>query len=159
MKLITQLIALTLLTITGTATWAQYIWVDENGRKQFSDQPPPVTIPAHNILKSAPQLAPTNNTPSASSTPIKQQESLAEKNMAYQKRRDAQIAQQQKDMQEAQAATAKADTCKRAQAYKQGLDSGSRISQVDEKGIRSFMTDEQRTAAQAETNKLIQDCH
>jgi type IV secretory pathway VirB10-like protein len=39
---------------------AQYMWLDASGRKVFSDQPPPITVPNKNIKKQP------NNTASAS---------------------------------------------------------------------------------------------
>ncbi|HVL74811.1 MAG TPA: DUF4124 domain-containing protein, partial [Noviherbaspirillum sp.] len=40
-----------MLATFATAVQAQYVWVDERGRKQFSDMPPPASVPAHRILK------------------------------------------------------------------------------------------------------------
>ena len=52
------------LTLTAAiAAQAQYQWVDKDGRRVFSDRPPPADIPAKNVLTQprgarAPQAAP-----------------------------------------------------------------------------------------------------
>lgn len=136
-----------------SSSFAQYVWLDENGHKQFSDQPPPHNTPTSKIIKTRPLPIQQDHPTSA---PVA--ETLAEKNTAYQKRRDAQIAQAQKEAEEAKAAAAKSEYCKRTRAYKQSLDSGLRITQMNEKGERSFMNDTERLKAQNEVNQSLQTC-
>ena len=45
-----------LLYVLAAGASAQYIWLNEKGRKQFSDTPPPASVPKHRILKDTPDL-------------------------------------------------------------------------------------------------------
>lgn len=64
-----------LLLLAVACTWAlgaaaQWQWIDKDGRKVFSDRPPPAEVPAKSILKQpggAPVARPAT-TPEASST-------------------------------------------------------------------------------------------
>jgi hypothetical protein len=49
-----KLLRLTLLGLAlalPAAGFAQWQWIDQDGRKVFSDQPPPVEVPAKSILR------------------------------------------------------------------------------------------------------------
>ena len=51
--------------------FAQWQWIDKDGRKVFSDRPPPADVPDKNILRQpnmrAPAAAPTQTPPAAQS--------------------------------------------------------------------------------------------
>lgn len=74
------LIAL-LAGFTASTAIAQWQWIDEHGRKTFSDRPPPPHIPEKNILKS-PVVARTvtADTLPKAELPEDSQEETAEKN-------------------------------------------------------------------------------
>src|SRR5450830_65277 len=74
---------------------AQYLWVDAKGIKQFSDQPPPPSIPLKNILK-APKGQPSAATaaaeaPAGADAPAapaaKAPPTLAQRELDFQKRK------------------------------------------------------------------------
>ncbi|TNF62372.1 MAG: DUF4124 domain-containing protein, partial [Burkholderiales bacterium] len=46
----TLLLAVSMTLATGWAH-AQWQWVDDAGRKVFSDTPPPATVPERNVLR------------------------------------------------------------------------------------------------------------
>ena len=48
---IKKTIAIILLQIVAGAAFAQFAWIDPNGVRQYSDQPPPASIPKNKILK------------------------------------------------------------------------------------------------------------
>ncbi len=54
-----------LLSLACLAAQAQWQWIDNAGRKVFSDQPPPLDIPAKNILKQPAKAASVANMPVA----------------------------------------------------------------------------------------------
>src|SRR3569833_2369090 len=55
-----------LLSMAAAVAAAQYAWIDERGVRQYSDQPPPASVPKQRILK-APGAAYTP--PAASAQP------------------------------------------------------------------------------------------
>jgi hypothetical protein len=61
--------ALTLLPALGATQW---LWLDEAGRRVYSDQPPPPAVPAARILRQPGVAAPalwTGSAPATASTP------------------------------------------------------------------------------------------
>lgn len=156
-----SLIVLAIFLTMSTSSLAQYVWIDENGHKQFSDHAPPASVPKSKILK-----YPSKATDDMSSAPpaadanekVKQPESLAEKELAYKKRRDELAAKEKKDAADAKAATTKRENCNRLKAYKQTLDSGQNIAQIDATGARSFMTNEKRTQELNELRQNMNEC-
>jgi hypothetical protein len=163
-------IALAALTVNSVAI-AQYMWVDEKGVKQFSDRPPPSSVPAGRILKqpggAAHSVAPANektertdNSSSVSSTPAKDKApmTVAEKNADFQKRRAEQADKEKKADEQAHAAAEKTKNCERAESYKRELESGERVVRTDRNGERIHISDAQRATEMNDTRRLLQDC-
>lgn len=151
------------LTISASAL-AQYAWIDENGHKQFSDQAPPASVPKNKILKYAGKTptdvssVPSTTTAADANEKTKQPESLADKELAYKKRRDELAAKEKKDEADAKRAATKRENCSRMKAYKQSLDSGQNIAQIDASGARSFMTNEKRAQELNELRQNMSEC-
>lgn len=136
---------------------AQWQWVDNAGRKVFSDQPPPTDIPAKNILKQprnapAPAVATPVAAPSgtasaavaAAAPPLsKDDRELLDKK----KKAEAQAAAKLKEEADLQART-KATNCENAKANQALLDSGVRIAVTNAKGEREFLDDAGRATEQ-----------
>ena len=155
------LLSVAMLVISSSAM-AQYVWLDDSGAKQFSDQPPPANIPKNHILKFAgrtPDSQTALDADVAGSAPAKAPPSLAEQEMEYKKRHQEQVAKQQKEEEAAKNAAIKADSCRRQRDYKQSLDSGMRIAQTDANGNRSFLTDDKRAEEQATVNQYLATCN
>lgn len=147
------------LCSTGTA-FAQYVWIDERGVKQFSDMPPPATIPASRILKqpgSKPVDAAEGATPSPPQ-PSKPEMTTAEKNAEFRKRKTEQAEKEKKAAEETRVASEKAKYCERARDYLRALESGERLTHTDRNGERAFLSDEQRQRETKETRRIVQDC-
>lgn len=143
-------IAFATCLLISTSTWAQYVWIDENGRKQYSDQAPPASVPESKILKFKGKATDNANpTSNKQDEKLKQPETLAEKNAAYKKRQDELLAQEKKAADEAKTAKAKSDYCKRAKEYKQTLESGQRLAN---------MTDEKRAQDLNELQQSMSEC-
>ncbi|WP_151446598.1 DUF4124 domain-containing protein [Lacisediminimonas profundi] len=157
--------------------WGQYVWMDEKGVKQYSDRPPPPSVPANRILKPArngPAAAavqpaePAAGTaasaggasPAASAAPAgnKPAPSLSDRNADFNKRRAEQAAKDKKAGEQERLAQEKAKNCERAASYKRNLESGARVARVDRNGERSFLTDEQRAQELREAAKLLEGC-
>jgi hypothetical protein len=152
-----KLLRLTLLGIAlalPAAGFAQWQWIDKDGRKVFSDQPPPSDIPAKSILRqpgagksswvapaeatSAPQAAKAAaNAPKLSG----KDKELEEKK----KQADAAEAEKKKERDD-EIAKARADSCERAKHAKATFDSGIRITRLNKQGEQEFLDDNARAA-------------
>ncbi|CAN7366494.1 DUF4124 domain-containing protein [Pseudoduganella sp. LjRoot289] len=161
---------------------AQYMWLDEKGLKQLSDQPPPPSVPQNRILKQprTPGAAlPAHGTSNAAqgaaaeaSTPapgadgaaaapeakVKRPPTLADRNADFAKRKTESQAAEQKASEEAARKSEAASNCAAARGDKAALDSGARISQYDKDGQRSFLSDEQRAERSKRNQKILADC-
>ena len=161
-----------------TAAHAQYQWVDKDGRRVFSDRPPPADVAPKNIVsqprgstaavvRSAP-AAPANEpaageasvaakpaAPAASAAPGAGVDKALEE-----KKKQAEAAEAaKKKAEEQKIAAAKADHCKRAMNSKSSLDSGMRMARMNDKGEREVLDDAQRAAELKRVNAIIaSDC-
>jgi Domain of unknown function (DUF4124) len=161
----------TLSVFVSMSAMAQYMWLDAAGRKVFSDQPPPASIPAKRILQqpskaaaSTPVAAADENTtaegdadgskPAAKAKPVAvpaQPVVKKDKDLeAAKKKADDEVAAKKKAEEEVRN-VAKADNCVRAKQAKTTLDSGVRLGQINAKGERVLMDDASRTV---ETKRL-----
>lgn len=157
----------------AVAAWAQYVWLDEKGVKQFSDMPPPASISKNRILKEprnvsqsasealpgtsdggAQNPAPTTATAVKTNIPM----TTAEKNADFQKRRREQAETEKKAAEQAKLAADKSKNCERARAYNRALESGERIAHTDKSGERAFLSDEQRDKEIRETKRMLDEC-
>ncbi|MES2260081.1 MAG: DUF4124 domain-containing protein [Pseudomonadota bacterium] len=150
------------------AARAQYIWLDDKGLKQLSDQPPPPSVPQNRILKQPrqPGGAPATNAappaaaadgevaaPDAAQQPKpKLPASVAERNADYTKRRAEAQASEQKATQEAAKKAEQASNCESVRNNQRALDDGIRMTTYDKSGQRVIMSDAER-AQQAKRNQ------
>jgi hypothetical protein len=149
---------------------AQYVWLDEKGTKQYSDMPPPASIPLKRILKepgspsrtlsAAPAEPDAKETPPAAADKEKDAPpmTIAEKNADFQKRRAEQAEKEKKAAAEAQMAADKAKNCEQARAYQRALQSGERLARTDKSGERYFLSDEQRAKEAQEAKRVVDAC-
>lgn len=164
--------ATVLLACTGMAQ-AQYLWVDAKGIKQFSDQPPPPSVPLSHILKAPKGQPSVQNTAeaeaaaaaaaaaSAAIAPVagpKGPPTLAEREADYTKRQKDKGEQDKKEREEKNNRMAQADNCERARAAKAVLDSGTRIGTTGKNGERTVMDDPARAAEGVRIEKILAGC-
>jgi hypothetical protein len=149
MKRILVLVAMLALAIPASAQ--QYKWVDEKGRTQYGDTPPP-GAKATRLRPPPPGSAPA---PAAKGAPL----TAAERDAAYRKRQlDAQKDKEKQDVAQQQADALK-ENCARTQEYLRALESGQRISRTDSKGERYYIDDAQRAAEIAQARQSVsQSC-
>jgi hypothetical protein len=143
--------------------FAQWQWLDKDGRKVFSDQPPPADIAPNRILKAPPGRAPAAapvDAPVATSTAAALPKPTGKDPILDQKRKEAEAADAaKKKAEQEKMALAQAENCSRAKASKATLDSGVRIAQMNAKGEKEYMDDSQRAAETQRVNQLIaRDC-
>ena len=169
------------LTLAATmAAHAQYQWIDKDGRRVFSDRPPPADVPQKNVLKeprgssaavvrSAP--APAAATPAVGEAPASAPAAAAKPaatasapagvdKALEEKKKQAEAAEAaKKKAEEQKIAAARAENCKRAMNAKATLDSGMRMARLNDKGEREVLDDAQRAAELKRVNQIIaQDC-
>lgn len=138
------------------AALAQWQWIDNDGRKVFSDRAPPADIPAKNVLKqplhrtaatqAASSIAPIQaaSAPAAKASDLKLTGKDSELE-AKRKQAEAEEAAKKKAEEEKQAKL-KEENCGRAQKALITMQSGIRISTTNAKGEREFMDDASRAA-------------
>jgi hypothetical protein len=134
------------LSLSATAQWQ---WLDKDGRKVFSDLPPPADIPEKDILRKPNQRGKSGSVPAqAPATPGVPKTAGADKELVDKKKQvekqaaEADAAKRKAD--EERVARVKADNCAQAQKAKAGLDSGARMARTNEKGEREFYDDSMR---------------
>lgn len=148
---------------------AQWQWVDKDGRKVFSDQPPPADVPPSQIVRQPgmrPAAAPAATAPAPTAqaapatapAPAGRDKGLDKSLEEKRKQAEAAAAAAKKAEEERLAAT-KAENCKRAREGKNALDSGIRLARVNDKGEREVMDDGQRAAEAKHLQAVIdRDC-
>ncbi len=146
------------------SAFAQWQWIDKDGRKVFSDRSPPADVNEKDILKrpggkaalpiavisapaaASPAVAITVAKASAPKLTGKDAQLEAKKKLAEDEDAAAKKAEAEK------MAIAKAENCDTAKRSLTTLDSGVRIAQTNNKGEREIMNDEKR----ADEKKRIQ---
>jgi hypothetical protein len=132
---------------------AQWQWIDKDGRKVFSDQPPPAGTPGDKILKRPgnrpPEPEPTAAapaSPSAAAAASMPRVSGKDKELEEKRKQAAAVEADKKKAQEEEQAKLKADNCTRAKQAKATIDSGVRLTVTNPKGEREIMDDNARAA-------------
>jgi hypothetical protein len=159
-------VALALATTSfALSAFAQWQWIDKDGRKVFSDRSPPAEVKEKDILKrpgGRGSVALAAATESAPAAPALASSAAAKGSAPKLTGKDAQLEAKKKQAEEEEAArkkaeeekvaVAKADNCSQAKRYLTTLDSGVRIANTNAKGEREIMDDSKR----AEEKKRVQ---
>ena len=144
------------LAASGAASAQTYRWVDEKGRVQYSDQPPPGKLKEQRTLKPPPpglgDAAPEDK--GTASRP----RTLAEEEAAF-RRRAAERDKSRKEEEDRVAdSKAGAQGCERAKRELGLLESGVRIQRMDAKGEIQYMEDEERAREMARLRSITGTC-
>ncbi|MDO8904513.1 DUF4124 domain-containing protein [Hydrogenophaga sp.] len=158
------LAAIVLLAISQVAV-AQWQWVDNTGRKVFSDTPPPAGIPDKNVLQRpgarapvAPPAEPGEEAASAAA-PAAPKPPARDEQLEARKRQAEAAEEAKKKADDARVAKLRAENCERAQRAKATMDSGVRIATTNAKGEREIMDDAARAAETRRLSDIMQrDC-
>ncbi len=172
-----KLVLLTLACTWAMGASAQWQWLDKDGRKVFSDRPPPMDVPQKNILKQPgigkqPPQTPKATLEAASAAtgtaaPASAAASAPALPAAAGKDKKLEEAKAKTDAEEAakkkaeaeRVAKARAENCARANKAKETLTSGGLIGNINAKGERGFMDDATRAAELKRANDVIaSDC-
>jgi hypothetical protein len=165
-------VALVILN-SGIAAHAQYVWLDEKGRKQYSDMAPPANIPKSRILQepgtavrsvsqttSAASTEKDENSVNSGSPSVKAKApmTIAEQNAEFQKRRIEQADKEKKAAEKTKSDADKAKNCDRARVYNRSIESGERLARTDQSGERYFLSDDQRAQESRDVRRILEDC-
>ncbi len=163
-----RIILLAITCAVAPFAHAQWQWVDKDGRKVFSDQPPPASVLDKDIVKrpgprtaaaaeAAAQAAsaPASATAAASAPRI----SGKDKDLEEKKRLTQAADAERKKADEEALAKGRADNCERAKKSKALFDSGVRMATTNAKGEREIMDDAARTVERRNLEGVIaRDC-
>lgn len=173
-----------LLLLAVACTWAmgaaaQWQWIDKDGRKVFSDRPPPQEIPEKSILKQPGGYVPRAAQPAAAApsgddaqAPAAQGTAAAAPKLAAsapgtgkdkaleEKKAQAEAAEAaKKKLADEKLAKDKAENCVRAQSAKAVFDSGKPVTQSNAQGERIFLDEAARAAESKRIDGIIAtDC-
>lgn len=158
------------LALVCVSAFAQWQWLDRDGRKVFSDRAPPPEVPEKSILKRpgkmpAPQepaaAAEGSATPAptpAGAVPVPKKNELDTK-LEEKKKQAEQAEAAKKKAEDERAAQVRAENCARAKQAQTTLDSGIRMSTTNAKGEREVMDDAARAAEAKRLQRIIaSDC-
>ena len=149
---------------------AQYSWIDEHGTRVFSDRPPPPGTPPARILQAprpaasaAPYALPAPAAPAAPAGATAEAAkpappTLAERDAEFRKRAAQRDADERKTAEDAQRRADQAEQCATARRSEANLASGERMADVDDKGERVFLSDEEKARRLAQTRRVLAGC-
>jgi len=148
-----RLALLSLACLLPLAASAEWQWLDKDGHRVFSDQPPPSDVAPDRILKkpgTRNAAAKEEAAPVAAAAPSGVDPALkpSGKDKALEERRkQVQAAEaDKKKAEEARVAALRADNCSRARSAKAQLQSGDRIAIQNDQGERDYMDDNRRAS-------------
>lgn len=167
MKMFPSLMA-GLLILAGSSAWAQWQWLDNDGRKVFSDRAPPPDVAEKNIVKRPGARLPVNaaskpvadaSTPAPAAPSLNTAGSGVDKDLEAKKKQMADEQASKRKAEEERYSKAKADNCTRAKQAKSSFDSGIRMARVNANGEREIMDDAARDIEQRRLQAIIDsDC-
>lgn len=152
--------SLWVVTLPAAAQWK---WKDSRGQVVISDTPPPRDIPERDVLQK-PNLVVQRSAASptsATSAPVAETVAKAKVDPELEARRKKTESEQQERLKadEVKVAGQRADNCKRARAYAETLNSGIRMTRLNEKGEQEYLDDSQRAAEMHRARQSIAaDC-
>lgn len=152
---------------------AQWAWRDDAGKMVYSDQPPPKSVPAKDIVRQppappasrprvtggAPAEAGAEAKPAPAAAAAPRPPTVAEREIES-RRRQQQLAEADKKASEEEARQAQmAENCERLRAYQRALEGGHRIARINAAGEKEILGDAQReTEIERTRGQIEQNC-
>lgn len=147
---------------------SRFIWTDENGRKVYSDNPPPVSVPRAKILKGIDQIGKAPPTPIAPSPSVassgtksgtdakeKGPLTLAERDAESKKANKSATEKAKESAEKSEVERVRQERCGQLRTYLASLESGNRISRTNASGEREVVDDETRKKEAEQTKASI----
>lgn len=135
------MLALALLLLPVLAHAQLYKWVDENGRTQYSDRPPPAGIKAERVNTGKASSAAA--APAAPAAAKGAAANPANRELEFRKRQISAEEAQKDEEKKAKEDQVKREQCDIARARLKSLEDGGRILKYDKTGERQFLSDEE----------------
>ena len=167
----TTLILATTALLLSTSAFGQYIWLNDRGVKQFSDQPPPKSVPKSKILKSPyvkgqtisqtegdAASATSETKPKSEIEKLEKPMTVASKNEDFNKRKLEREEREKKTKEEQTAKDEKNKNCNDARGYERSLEGGIVISRTNQNGERTLLDDNQRAQELVNIKKTLASC-
>jgi hypothetical protein len=129
------------LAFAAAAVAQQFKWVDQNGKVQYGDVPPP-GVNAQRLRPPPPGSAPAPAPGAAAKKDDKGGKALSPE-AAFRKRQEDAQKDREKEEKSEQEAAARKENCSRAQEQLRQAESGQRIARTDAKGDRYFLDESQ----------------
>lgn len=147
---------LILLTLASASSFAGLNkWVDANGKVHYSDQPPPANVKA-TVLRSTSGVAdPAATGDAAASSAPAAPKTIAEREAELRKAQQAQKEAAGSAAQKQAEAEANKENCSAARKNLSLLQEGMRMMEIDDKGERFYLNDEQRQQRIAKAQQAI----
>ena len=148
----------------AVSAFAQWQWVDKDGRKVFSDQPPPADVPQRNILRQPggprPVAADTATAPvaaasAAKAVPVGPRLPARDAQLEARKKQAEDEETVKRKVEEERIAKAQAENCERAKRSQATLQSGVRLQQTNGDGQRVVLDDAGRAAEGQRIQSII----
>ena len=162
LRLLTAAVGLCLGLGASLPAAAQWKWKDPSGKVQYSDRPPPATVPEKDILQrpSGSRIAAPAPVPVAADAPAPKASAPAvDKELEAKRKKEEQEQEAKRRAEEERVAKQRAENCSRAKNYQQTLDSGVRIARTNDKGEREILDDAGRAQENARNRQIIEaDC-
>jgi hypothetical protein len=158
------------LCMASQLALAQYVWIDAKGHKNFSDRPPPSSVPLDKILRSPTPVVDKieiadPNAPKPAVAPAKAPEAekpapptLAERNADFKKRQQDKAEAEAKAREEAARRAHLAESCAAARQSLAQMESGERIRVQTANGESAYMSDVDRANAIHRTRQSLANC-
>jgi hypothetical protein len=143
------------LALAGTATAQLYRWVDESGRVRYTDRPPPAGVKSRTIA--APAAPSTPAAPAADKGERSGPLTPAEREQAFQKRRQEEQKAADKAAAAEKDAAVKQENCRRARESLATLQSGQRIRRTNAQGEQYYLDDSARAGEIQSAQRAVQD--
>lgn len=144
------------LLISMPTAWAQWAWRDASGTVQYSDTPPPSSVPQERIVRQPGGSASSQSGPAASSGPATP--AWVEQNAEFVKRREQRQEQEKKEKEKQHVAAQNRKNCAAARENLRILESVGPIRQATEQGDIALMNDNQRNAEIARMRDFLKNC-
>jgi hypothetical protein len=147
---------LLLAALVAAPACAQYAWIDDHGTRVFSDRPPPPGTPPSRILKAPRGAAPAEAAPAEAVKPAVP--TLADRDADFRKRAAERAAAERKATEDAQSKLGTAEQCAAARRSEAALTSGVRLTDMDDKGERYVVTDDDKARRLAQVRGVLAGC-
>lgn len=140
---------------------AQWKWRDASGRIQYSDLPPPSSVPERNVLQRPRPAAivapppPEGAASAALAASVPAADSTVDPALEAKRKQAEQEEAAKRQAEEQRVAQVRQQNCERARANLRTMESGQRLARINEKGEREIIDDAARARETAQARQAI----